>query len=68
LNERRVEYFQSLKKLKAIPNGIISLEKTFSKKHGKEIERAEYHYSHTENKLMLGQDIVGLHYKNEKKK
>lgn len=67
VNMARVSYFQSLKQVKARPTGIISLDDTISKKHGQELESAGYHYSHTENQVVLGQDIVGLHYKDEKK-
>lgn len=67
VNTERIEYFQSLKQLKALPSGIISLDDTISKKHGKEIESAGYHYSHSDHKVVLGQDIVSIHYKDEKK-
>lgn len=67
LNKNRLSYLQSLKQLKAVKEGIISLDDTISKKHGKAIKSAGYHYSHTENKTVLGQNIVALHYKDDKK-
>ena len=53
--------------MKAVEEGIVSLDDTISKKHGKAIKSAGYHYSHTENKTVLGQNIVALHYKDDKK-
>jgi len=67
LNKNRLSYLQSLKQLRAVKEGIISLDDTISKKHGKAIKSAGYHYSHTENKTVLGQNIVALHYKDDKK-
>lgn len=67
VNLARIRYSQSLKQLKTVPGGVISLDDTISKKHGKELQSAGYHYSHTENKVVLGQNIVALHYKDDKK-
>jgi len=67
LNSRRLEYFQSLKQLRAIEKGIISLDDYISGKSGKKIKSAGWTYSHSKNKTVLGQNVVVLHYKDEKK-
>jgi hypothetical protein len=67
LNKNRLRYLQSLKQLKAVEEGIISLDDTISKKYGKAIKSAGYHYSHSEHKTILGQNIVAMHYKDDKK-
>lgn len=67
LNKGRLRYFQSLKQLKTIRNGIISLDDYISEKTGGQIKSAGWVYSHTKNKTVLGQNVVALHYKDDKK-
>ena len=67
LNKSRLRYFQSLKQLKPIRSGIISLDDYISEKTGAQIKSAGWVYSHTKNKTVLGQNVVALHYKDDKK-
>jgi len=47
--------------------GIVSLDDYISVKSGKKIKSAGWTYSHSKNKTVLGQNVVVLHYKDEKK-
>ena len=47
--------------------GIISLDDYISEKSGKKIESAGWTYSHSKHKTVLGQNVVVLHYKDDKK-
>lgn len=60
-------YFQSLKSLKTVKDGVISIDDTISKKSGKHVKSAGYCYSHSDNKIVFGQNIVVSHYKDAKK-
>jgi len=67
LNLHRIEYFQSLKQLKTVSEGVISLDDYISEKTGEDIKSAGWVYSHTKHKTVLGQNVVALHYKDAKK-
>jgi len=50
-----------------VKKGIISLDDYISEKSGKKIESAGWTYSHSKHKTVLGQNVVVLHYKDDKK-
>jgi SRSO17 transposase len=62
-----ITHVQSLKQLKTIKKGVISLDDTISEKTGKHIKSTCYSYSHGKGKTVLGHDLVALHYKDMKK-
>lgn len=67
LNNYRLRYFQSLKQLKAVKEGVISLDDYISEKSGKHIKSAGWVYSQAKHKTVLGQNVVALYYKDDKK-
>lgn len=67
LNRARVLYFQKLKQLRAVKQGIISIDDYISEKSGENIKSAGWHYSHSKHRIILGQNVVVLQYWDDKK-